>query len=167
MQAAVLLAQAKLLACDKAAFPETEAGVPGAGFVLQEATFGGGLEIQRKTCADQLLVQARRFALDGAKADMALPVALVGAEIVATDGSAASQFCQLLTGFDTAGPGIGLVVDVGLVEFRRIDAVEPVSHLAQLDGVAVSHNSVRSPPRAYGENDTDDEQRPNREKQIS
>ena len=121
MQAAVPLAKAKFLGRDKAAFPETQASVSGAGLILQETAFGEGLEIERKALADQLLVQARRFALDGAKADMPLPGSFVWTQIVAANLPATDQLDELLAGFDTAGPGVGLIVYAGLVQLRRIE----------------------------------------------
>ena len=52
--------------------------------------------------------------------------------------AAADQLVELVARVDAAGPGIGLVVDAGLVELRRVDAVEPVGDVAELDGVAVA-----------------------------
>ena len=104
VQAAVLLAGAKFLACDKAASPQTKAGVPGAGFILEETALGGGFEIQRKAGLNQLLVQARRFALDGAKADMALLGSLVWTEIIAADGSSASTRAATPTSSRASAP---------------------------------------------------------------
>src|SRR6185437_14789089 len=51
---------------------------------------------------------------------------VVRAAILASHHMAADQFCKLIAGVDAAAPGIGLVVDAGLVEFRRVDAGEPV-----------------------------------------
>jgi hypothetical protein len=85
----------------------------------------------------ELLVQARASSLDSADADMTLLGNFVDAEIIAMHGAAVDQLCQLVARVDAAAPGIGVVVDAGLVEFGRVDAVEPVGDVAELDGVAV------------------------------
>ena len=36
-----------------------------------------------------------------------------------------------------------MIVDADLVQLRRVDVVEPVSHIAKLDGVAVLDDGVR------------------------
>ena len=66
----------------------------------------------------------------------------VRAAILAAHDMAADQFRQLVAGVDAAAPGIGMVVDAGLVELRRIDAVEAVGDIGQLDGVAVLDDGV-------------------------
>ena len=37
-----------------------------------------------------------------------------------------------IAGLGAAGPGVGMLVDADLVQFRRVDAVEPVGHLPEL-----------------------------------
>ena len=58
---------------------------------------------------------------------------------------AADQFGQLIARVDAAGPGIGVIVDADLVQLRRIDAVEPVGDVAELDGVGVPHDRAGGP----------------------
>ena len=53
------------------------------------------------------------------------------------DRPAADQLGELVARIDAAAPGIGVIVDADLVELRRVDAVEPVGDVAELDGVAV------------------------------
>ncbi|MGY3080523.1 hypothetical protein ACVWZZ_006931 [Bradyrhizobium sp. LM6.10] len=69
---------------------------------------------------------------------MPLAEALFGADIVATHGSLADQLRELVAGLDAAGPGIGVIVDADLIQLGRVDAVEAVGDVAELDGVAVA-----------------------------
>src|SRR6266568_1992826 len=62
----------------------------------------------------------------------------VDAQIIAVHRASADQFCQLIARFDAAGPAIGVFVDAELIECRRIDPVEPVGHVAQLERAAVA-----------------------------
>src|SRR5664279_4669781 len=115
----------ELLGRDKASPPQTPTVVPGGDFVvLERHPLGGGLGVQRKTLADQELVETGGFAVDGTKARVPLGEGLVGSEILAMDAARADQFCQLVARLDAAGPGIGMVVDAYLVEFRRVDPVK-------------------------------------------
>jgi hypothetical protein len=59
-------------------------------------------------------------------------------DIVAAHGALVDQLGQLVARLDTAGPGIGVIVDADLVQFGRVDAVEPVGDVAELDGIAVA-----------------------------
>ena len=74
---------------------------------------------------------------------MALAEVLFGADIIAAHGALAHQLRQLVAGFDAAGPGIGVVVDADLVQLGRIDAVEPVGDVAELDRIGVPHGRSR------------------------
>src|SRR5262249_14460249 len=148
-QRAIPLSLTEILGCHEAAFPEAEPRIPGFRFIVQEAAFGRGLEIHRKALLDELLVQAHRLALDGAKPDVPFLEVVVGAEIVAADGATANQSCQLVARVRPAAPRLGLVVDADLVEFRRVDPVEPVSDVTKLERVAVADHGIRSPARTY------------------
>ena len=55
-----------------------------------------------------------------AQADMPFLVDLVRTEIVAAHHPAANDFRQRVAGVEPAGPGIGLVVDAGLIELGRV-----------------------------------------------
>ena len=87
---------------------------------------------------EQLLVQTRLVALDRADRAVALAEVLLGA-----DDRRSARCCppislvELVAGLDAAGPGIGVVVDADLVEFGRVDAVEPVGDVAELDRIGV------------------------------
>ena len=59
-------------------------------------------------------------------------------EVVAAHGAPADQFCQLIARLDTAGPAVGMLVDAELIEGGRIDAVETVGDVAQLQRAAVT-----------------------------
>ena len=103
--------------------------------------FQRGLDADGKALACKLEVQARALALDGADADVALLRRLVDAEIIAAHVAAVDEPGELIARVDTAAPGIGMIVDAGLVELRRIDAVEAIGDVAELDGVAVVDDS--------------------------
>ena len=149
-QGAVFLAEAEVVRRDKAAFPETELSIPGARFVVQEAAFCRGLEIHRKALLDKLLVQAHRLAFDRAKADVPFAEILVGSEIIAVNRASADQPGELIARIDPAAPGVGVIVDAHLVELGRIDAVEPVGHLAKLNGMAVADHGACCPSGTCG-----------------
>ena len=93
--------------------------------------------MQRKTLADQQLVQADGFTVDGADAEMPLLVGGIGAEILAAHLAVVDQLGQLIADLDAAGPGVGVLVDADLVERGRIDAVKPVGHIGQLKGAPI------------------------------
>ena len=60
--------------------------------------------------------------------------------------AAADDVDQRVAGVEAAGPGIGLVVDAGLIEIGRVRALEPIGDVAELNRVAV--RTVTS--RAHG-----------------
>jgi hypothetical protein len=51
----------------------------------------------------------------------------------------------LIARFNAASPCVGVLIDAHLVELRRIDSVEPVRHIGQLNGATVPND------RASGE----------------
>src|SRR5262245_9435271 len=81
---------------------------------------------------------------------------LVKTEIVAANTAAVDQLGQLVARVDAAGPGIGMIVDAGLVELRRVDAVELVGDVAELDGVAIPDDGVRGRRGISGEDCAED-----------
>ena len=113
-QGAVLFPEPEFLRRHETAFPEPLAVVFGGGLVRFELAFGGWLPADRKTLADQRLVQAGRGALGGADAEVPFAVGFVRTQIVAVNRMAADQSCQLLPRLDAAGPGIGMGVDAYL-----------------------------------------------------
>ena len=100
-------------------------------------SFGGWLQVHRKTLAHQELVQAGGFAFNSADAEMPLLIGWVGAEILAADFAVVDQLGQLLPGFDAAGPRVSVLVDAHLVKRRRIYTVEPVDHIGELKGASI------------------------------
>src|SRR5882672_4803047 len=140
----------KILRRHEAAFPDApEVGLR-AGLVFREASFAGRVGVQRKPLADQQLVQADGFALDGANADMPFAVGFVRPQIFAANTALADQARQLVPRFYTAGPWLRVVVDADLVELRSVDTIEPVCHTGKLDGVAIPHGGICGPARACG-----------------
>ena len=129
------------LRSNEAAFPESLAIFLGAGLVRLEAPAGGCLDIQAKSTADDHLAQARRLALDLADADAPFLVGGVRAEIVAAHLAIADEFRQLIAGLDAAGPDVGVFVDAELVIRRRVDAVEPIGDVTQLQRAAIADDS--------------------------
>ena len=152
---------------DKTALPDAFAIVLCHRRVVFELALDERFGAQGKTLAHKLLVQAQRVALCGAKADMAFLEGLVGTEIVAAHSASLDQLGQLVSRFDAAGPGIGVVVDAHLIDFRRVDAIEPVGDLAELNGVAIPDDSACRPARPPGQNNGEGEQRPKRQKTIA
>jgi hypothetical protein len=62
--------------------------------------------------------------------------------VVAIHRTAANQLHELIACRDAAAPGIGVVVDAVLVEFGRIDAIEPIGDIIEMDRIAVPHDRV-------------------------
>lgn len=150
-QGAVLSSMAEFPRSDKATLPKSEAIVFRSRFVILESPLRGGFRVQRVTLANQELVQTDGLALDGADAEMPFPVAGIGTQILAVDLVAADQARQMIARRNTASPGIGVFVDAYLVEFRRINAVEPVSHVGELNGASVPDDRAGSPALACRE----------------
>jgi hypothetical protein len=68
----------------------------------------------------------------------------------------ADQGNEVVARLDAACPRIGVVVDAHLVERRGIDAVEPVRHLAKLQGAGVLDDGGRGPAWTCPEDDGQD-----------
>ena len=100
---------------------------------------------------DQQLAEAGGLAFDLADAETPLLVSGVDAEIIAAHGAAADQFGQLIARLDAAGPAVGMFVDAELIEGGRIDAVEPVGDIAQLQRAAVADGWGGGPGLGSGE----------------
>ena len=82
---------------------------------------------------------------------MPLLVSGVNAEIIASDLAAVDQFCQLIARLDAAGPAVGVLVDAKLIEGGRIDPVEPVGDIAQLQRAAFPDGWCDGPNGRRGE----------------
>ena len=114
------LPKPKFLRRHKTALPEALAVVFGAGLVLSKWLLAE---------ADRLIAKPERtngwFRLVVSPSTVQRPRcrfgALVRTEIVAMNRLAANQLGQLVARLDAAGPGIGVIVDADLVEFRRIE----------------------------------------------
>ena len=141
-QGAVLFPPAEFPGRHEAASPEPAALVPGAGFVVLETSSRVGFEVQGQPLTNHQCVQASAFTLDAACTNVPL---LVGtrAQVLAAHLAVANQLGELLAGLDAAGPGVGMLVDADLVQFRGVDAVEPVGHIAQLKGAAIPDDRAR------------------------
>ena len=118
------------------ALPDAGRGGPGVGGRRLDVGLDR-LARDRKAELDELLVQADLVALGRADRPVSFAKVLLGADIVAAHGASADQLGQLVAGLDAAGPGIGVVIDADLVQLGRVDAVEPVGDVAELDRVAV------------------------------
>jgi hypothetical protein len=70
--------------------------------------------------------------------------------ILAPNLAAANQADQLITGIDPARPCVGVVIDADLVDWGRIDAIEPVSCVADVDGAAVADRGAGGEALAGG-----------------
>jgi len=60
---------------------------------------------------------------------MSFFVGCTQAEVLTAHLAAVNQVGQLIPGLNAAGPWVGMLVDAYLVQLRRVDSVEPVSHI--------------------------------------
>jgi hypothetical protein len=109
----------------------------------REAVGCGRLELDRPSFANQPLIERGSLAFDRAYPDPPLLVIRVRALVLAANGAICNMPAQSIPRRNPARPDVAGLIKASLINFGRVDAVQPIIRTIQPERIAVSHSNIR------------------------